>query len=159
MKQTVQQKDIDLKIIKDQLEKQLRVKPAAKVEQEVLIDGNHEEDKTEDDHVITYTIKCRDCDFCGRNQNELYEHHRNDCSEALIQRLVEEENGFVCQMCGMDFSGRTHNEWEQHHQNDCSGFVCQICRLTRNTQHNMEKHMEYHDNDEQVTDWSNDTQV
>ena len=31
--------------------------------------------------------------------------------------------------------------------------------LTRNTQKNMEKHMEYHDNDEEDTDWSNEVAV
>ena len=143
LKKTVEQKDIEIKIVKDQLEKHTKVKLVAEVEQEVV------------------TIKCRECDFRGRTQNELDEHHRNECSEAFIQQLLEEDNGFVCQRCGMDFSGRTQNEWEQHQQNNCSGLVCPICGVTRNTQNNMEIHMEYHDNDEQDTDWSNeeDTQV
>ena len=56
----------------------------------------------------------------------------------------------------------THKEkMTQKQHNNCPGLVCPICGVTRNTQHNMEIHMEYHDNDEQDTDWSNeeDTQV
>ena len=155
LKKSAEQHDTEMKIVKDQLEKHLKVKPQAEVDQKEVAREGHQEN-TKGNHEVTYTIKCRECDFSGRTQNELDEHHRNDCSEALIQRLVEEENGFVCQLCEMDFSGRTQNEWEQHLQNNCSGFVCQTCGLTRKTQHNMEKHMEYHANDEQDTDWSNE---
>ena len=49
-----------------------------------MTDGNQEGGETEDNKEVTYTIKFRECDFCGRTQNELDEHHRNDCSEALI---------------------------------------------------------------------------
>ena len=158
LKKSAEQNDIEMKIVKDQLEKHLKVKPQAEVEQKEVAREGHQEN-TKGNHEATYTIQCRECDFSGSTQNELDEHHRNDCSEALIQRLVEEENGFACQRCGMEFSGRTRQEWEQHQQNNCSGLVCPICGVIRNSQHNMEIHMEYHDNDDQDTDWSNEEET
>ena len=152
LKKVVDQKDIEIKILNDQLSK-LKTSNIVIVNEEEAV-----KDTVEDaaNHVGTYTTKCRECDFVGGSQYELDEHHRNDCSEALIQQLVEEDNGFVCQICGMDFSGRTQNEWEEHRRNNCPGFVCPICGLTRNTKNNIEKHMEYHDNDEEDIDWSNE---
>ena len=54
-KKTVEQKDVEMKIVKDQLEKHLKVKPAGETEQEVAIDGIKEYN-----HAVTYTIKYRE---------------------------------------------------------------------------------------------------
>ena len=97
-----EQKEIKTKKVKNQLEKHSKVKPRAEVAQKgVARDGNQE--KTEENNEVTSKIKCREFDFSGRTQNELDKHHMIDCSEALIHRLIEEENEFAC---GTDFSGK-----------------------------------------------------
>ena len=112
LKKVIAQKDIDLKILTDQRRREGTAGGAQEAE-------------------VAYTNKCRECNFMGRNQKELKEHHDKDCPEALIQRIIEEENGVVCHICGM----------------------------VRDTQTKMQMHMDYHYNDEQDTDWSNSEEV
>ena len=41
-------------------------------------------------NIVTISIKCNECDFTGRNNEEMKEHKRTSCSEALIKKLTEE---------------------------------------------------------------------
>ena len=44
------------------------------------------------DNTAEYSIKCKECNFTGRTMNDVKEHKRTECSEALIQRLIEEDS-------------------------------------------------------------------
>ena len=65
LKKVVDQKDIEIKILNDQLRKQ-NIKTS-----NTVISNDKEEEAVEDtvEAAATYTIKCRECDFVGRSQN------------------------------------------------------------------------------------------
>ena len=44
----------------------------------------------ENGSAVDISIKCNECEFSGRNMEELTEHKNSACSEALIRRLTEE---------------------------------------------------------------------
>ena len=44
------------------------------------------------DNTAEYSIKCNECNFTGRTMHDVEEHKRTECSEALIQRLIEEDS-------------------------------------------------------------------
>ena len=43
-------------------------------------------------HTTEIIIKCNECSFTGRTSKEVKEHKRTACSEALIQRIIEEDS-------------------------------------------------------------------
>ena len=44
------------------------------------------------DNTAKYSIKCNEYNFTGRTMHDVEEHKRTECSEALIQRLIEEDS-------------------------------------------------------------------
>ena len=71
LKTSAEQKDIEMKIVKKQLEKHSKANTRTEVEHKEVAEENKE---------VTYTIKSRECDFSGRT--EIDKHQMNYCSEA-----------------------------------------------------------------------------
>ena len=97
------------------------------------------------------SIKCKECDFIGKTWNELTDHKWTNCSEALIQKLIEHDNNEQ-NINGRDNSNEevvadNHESWQKQGRHRL-GFNCPICGLTRKSKMQIEQHMASHDKDE-----------
>ena len=72
----LKEKDDDINLLKTELEKY----------------NNLEDINVTNSEAITISIKCRECDYRGKSEGDLKEHHRKECSEALINKLLQEEH-------------------------------------------------------------------
>ena len=100
--------------------------------------------------------------------NDLREHKRTNCSEALIQRLLEEDSEQAGDLGPSDPSNCTDDEvetsepeeeWVQQGRNKNKNkkkFQCQICGLARNTKMQIEQHMRSHDKEEEDSEFTCD---
>ena len=110
------------------------------------------------DITTEINIKCNECSFTGRTNNDVKEHKRTACSEALIQRIIEEDSERREDTDFLEEGSETSDceeEWIQQGRHQKS-FECPICGLTRKTKIKLEQHMRGHDKAEEDSQFTCD---
>ena len=106
---------------------------------------------------VKISIKCKECSFTCGSMNELEEHKRTVCSEALIQRLIEEDSEHTEEDNTEEEveTSEQGEDWVQQGRHK-KKFECPICGLGRKTKLQIEQHMRSHDKAEEDSQFTCD---